>query len=429
MRTSPHGPESPARRSAAPGRRSPRPRRAPALIVAVLAALAALVPEAANRPAAAAARPPGPLVPASGFYVGAYSKHNDGYGQDREQQATTDLESRLGRRLHIDHHYYAWNDAFPSWREPWDIQNDRIPMISWNGENTDAIARGDYDGMISVRAQAVAMLNTPVFIRWFWEMDGNKKAGFISSPTSYVKAWRHIHDAFIAAGATNVAWVWCPNASAFEDGEAQAYYPGASYVDWVCADGYNFAPNRPGDQWETFGQIFSGFYAAATRLNKPLMIGETGVLERSAGEKATWFRQAADWVTAHPAIAAVVYFNADSTNNGINYNWRVDTAPQSFEGFRALFSGPAPVPPADPVPSAAPDPDAPPEPLPDAPPPAAPRTSRPRGPAAPGADQTVADVAAGPAAATPGGRMPSPRLTWVLQLLRQLDAASVATQS
>ena len=60
-----------------------------------------------------------------------------------EQQAITDLESRLGRRLHIDHHYYSWTDVFPSWREPWDIQNDRIPMISWNGENTDAIARGD----------------------------------------------------------------------------------------------------------------------------------------------------------------------------------------------------------------------------------------------------------------------------------------------
>src|SRR5207302_1992235 len=162
---------------------------------------------------------------------------------------------------------------------------------------TEAIARGDFDGMISARAQAVAMLNTPVFIRWFWEMDGNKKAGFISNPASYVKAWRHIHDIFVAAGATNVAWVWCPNAAA-------------------C----------------------------------------------NAGDKAAWFRQAGDWVAAHPAIAALVYFNADSTNNGISYNWRVDTAPQSFEGFRYLFSGPAPVPPTDPVPSAAPDPAAP-EPL------------------------------------------------------------------
>src|SRR5207302_8422022 len=115
----------------------------------------------------------GPLVPASGCYVGAYSKNAGGCGQDREQQAITDLESRLGRRLHIDHHYYSWNDVFPSWREQWDIDNDRIPMISWNGENADAIGRGAWDGLISSRAQAVAMLNVPVFIRWFWELAGN----------------------------------------------------------------------------------------------------------------------------------------------------------------------------------------------------------------------------------------------------------------
>src|SRR3954454_11408964 len=197
MRTSPPGSRTP--RLAAPARLA-RPWRA---LVLALLAVAALVPAAATPPASAAGRPAGKLVPASGFYVGAYSKHADGYGQDREQQATTDLEARLGRRLHIDHHYYSWTDVFPSWREPGDIENERIPMISWNGETTDAINKGDWDGLISSRAQAIAQLNTPVFIRWFWEMDGNKKQGFISSPPSYQKAWRHIHDIFVAAGATN----------------------------------------------------------------------------------------------------------------------------------------------------------------------------------------------------------------------------------
>ena len=44
------------------------------------------------------------------------------------------------------------------------------------------------------------------------------------------------------------------------------------------------------------------------------MLGEFGVLERKPGEKEQWFRQAHDWIAAHPAIAAVVYFNADSTD-------------------------------------------------------------------------------------------------------------------
>jgi hypothetical protein len=275
------------------------------------------------------------------------------------------------------------------------------------------------------------MLNTPVFIRWFWEMDGNKKQGFISSPSSYQKAWRHIHDIFVAAGAKNAVWTWCPNASAFDDGSALPYYPGGASVDWICADGYNFAPNRPGDTWETFGQIFNGFYTAGTKLGKPLMVGEFGAVERSAGEKATWFRQAHDWIAAHPAIAAVVYFNTDTTNNGIAYNWRVDSSPASFEGFRFLFTGPAPVPPSpsDTVAEEPPPPDPYPLGVPTDGPAATPtpKQSRPRSgttPATPAADGATATAGS---AAGGANRRPSPRLTWMLQLLRQLDAASVAT--
>jgi hypothetical protein len=429
MRTSPH----PSRSAAVAARPVPaRVARSWRALVLAVVALAAVAPAVAPAPASAAGRPGGPLVPATGFYVGAYTKNAGGYGQDREQQATTDLESRLGRRLHIDHHYYSWSDVFPSGREQWDIDNQRIPMISWNGENTDAIARGEWDGLISARAQAVAALNTPVFIRWFWEMDGNKKAGFISSPASYQKAWRHIHDIFAAAGATNAVWVWCPNASAFDDGDALAYYPGGAYVDWVGADGYNFAPNRPGDTWESLGQIFNGFYTAATKLGKPLMLGEFGALERNAGEKATWFRQAHDWIASHPAIAAAVYFNADSTNNGIAYNWRVDTSPASFEGFRYLFTGPAPVPPSpsETVATAPPPPDPDPATLPDSPPATTnPKATKARPGAAPANPAGTAAAGDGSAVAggTGAGRAPSVRLTWVLQLLRQLDAASVAT--
>ena len=399
-----------------------------ALVVA-LVALTTLLPPSPAPEAAAAARAPGPLVPTGGFYVGAYTKHIDGYGRQRAQEAMTDLEARLGRRLHVNHHFYSWTDVFPSWREPWDIENDRIPMISWNGENTDAIAAGEWDWMIASRAQSIAMLDTPVFIRWFWEMDGNKKQGYISSPPSYQKAWRRIHDIFRRAGATNAIWVWCPNASAFEAGKAMPYYPGAGYVDWTCGDGYNFNPVRPGDKWETFAEIYEGFYAHATKLGKPIMIGEFGVLERNPGEKERWFRQAHDWIAAHPAIAAVVYFNADSTTNGIYYDWRVDTSPSAFEGFRYLFTGTAPVrpstvpvagatagPPAAPAPPAAGEATA-----------ATPKPSKPKSSAVPAADPPPRASAAPPAPKSTAHREPSPRLTWVLELLRQLDAASVAT--
>jgi hypothetical protein len=249
-----------------------------------------------------------------------------------------------------------------------------------------------------------------------------------------VAAWRHIHDIFAAGNATNAVWVWCPNASAFDD-VAMSYYPGDAYVDWVCADGYNFAPNRPNDRWRSFGEIFDHFYAAGTKLRKPMMIGETGVLEREPDEKAQWFHDAHDAIAARfPAIAALVYFNADSTEKGVYYQWSVDTSPSAFEGFRYLFSGPAPIPAADsagPAPAGSEPPGVPglssAEPVPGS---ATPKMARPKPPASPSppaipglATPALSTGTAEAKTVRAGGvaKRPSARMTWVLQLLRQLQ--------
>src|SRR5947208_885142 len=73
-------------------------------------------------------------------------------------------------------------------------------------------------------------------------------------------------------GADNVRWVWCPNAWAFNDGTAQQFYPGDDFVDWTCADGYNWAPGRPRGQYPPFMDIFQGFYGWASLKNKPIMV-------------------------------------------------------------------------------------------------------------------------------------------------------------
>ena len=143
-------------------------------------------------------------------------------------------------------------------------------MISWNGKGvtTRSIAAGHYDKLVRERARATRALGQPVLIRWFWEMDGKKKADFAGTPGQYVAAWRHVVRTFRSEGAENVSWVWCPNASAFNDGEAQKFYPGDDFVDWTCADGYNWAPGRPGDGYRPFPDIFAGFYAWASLHDK-----------------------------------------------------------------------------------------------------------------------------------------------------------------
>jgi hypothetical protein len=271
--------------------------------------------------------------PVTGVLLGA-STSTEIRSLAAEKSAVEGLEHSLGRTLDIDHNFYTWDDAFPTEAERWDLQSGRIPMISWNGKpvTTTTIAAGQYDALIKQRARATKALGQPVLIRWFWEMDGNKKAEFAGTPEEYIAAWQHIVTVFRREGADNVSWVWCPNASAFNDGEAQKFYPGDDFVDWTCADGYNWAPGRAGDEYRSFKDIFGGFYGWAALQNKPIMVGEFGVQERNPGDKAQWITDARESIkTDFPLLRALVYFNANK-----DYDWRLGTSDSAVEAFRQM---------------------------------------------------------------------------------------------
>jgi uncharacterized protein YfaP (DUF2135 family) len=318
---------------------------------------------------AASARPTGRLVPESGALLGLWAKPRDGsYSRASQEARWRELEAAAGRTFDVAQSYYPWETPFPTWREPWHIAAGRIPLISWNGTFTSEIASGAHDALIRERADAVKALGAPVFLRWFWEMDGRKKADWAQSPTDYIAAWRHIHAIFAERGATNAVWVWCPNASAFASGEAPQWYPGDAYVDWVCGDGYNWAPGRAGDDWRPLAQIFRAFHAWGMAQGKPMMIGETGVQERDPGEKPAWFAQAlAQLQTDLPGVAAVVYFDSDNP-----YPWWLDSSPESLAAFAAVARDPyldpraaAPAPAPTPTPEVTPEPAPTPTPAPE----------------------------------------------------------------
>jgi glycosyl hydrolase family 26 len=255
-----------------------------------------------------------------------------------EKSAVEDLERRIGRTLDINHNFYVFDEPFPTDAERWDLEVGRIPMISWNGKGvtTQAIAAGRYDDLIKQRARETKALGRPVLIRWFWEMDGNKKAEYAGTPEEYVAAWKHIVTTFRKEGTDNVRWVWCPNASAFNTGEAQEFYPGDDFVDWTCADGYNWAPGRLGDDYRSFKDIFGGFYGWATLHNKPIMVGEFGVQERNTAEKAEWITTAREAIkTDFPRLKAIVYFNANK-----DYDWRLTTSDSALEAFKQMANDP-----------------------------------------------------------------------------------------
>src|SRR3954451_6933871 len=161
-------------------------------------------------------------------------------------------------------------------------QHGAIPFFSWSSQSipwaasepdfqlSDVIS-GTYDSYIRSFASAAKAWGHPFFLRFNWEMNGTwfvwSERANGNQPGEYVTAWRHVHDIFTSVGANNASWVWCP----YVDPNSRllplaSQYPGDSYVDWTCLDGFNWGTNpaatTPG--WRSFDRIFSTTYHQIT---------------------------------------------------------------------------------------------------------------------------------------------------------------------
>lgn len=129
-----------------------------------------------------------------------------------------------------------------------------------------------------------------------------------------------------------------PERVGLRDRRAQRYYPGDDYVDWICADGYNWAPVRPRARWTHFSDTFAVWYRWAAARKKPLMVGETGAMERRAGERAASIDRLRADLRRMPAIGALVYFD---TWDRRGYDWRLRTSEGARAAWRRLALDPA----------------------------------------------------------------------------------------
>ncbi len=117
-------------------------------------------------------------------------------------------------------------------------------------------------------------------------------------PSGFTSAWSHIRALFRRAGATNVAFVWCPGLAGVDP---RPYFPGADEVDWIGVDGYD----RDGAQ--TFASLFTPYYRTWVGEGKPMMVAETG----SAGAaQPSFIDSIGTGAPALPAVKAVAYFDA-----------------------------------------------------------------------------------------------------------------------
>jgi hypothetical protein len=276
-----------------------------------------------------------PAPPASGAYFGAWVGPGV-FTQANEVSAVQDLQNRLGRKLAIVHTYLKWQAPFPTRSDLTFLSQGSMLLISWAGTDTSQVASGADDSWIRTRARQVKALGKPVFLEWRWEMDRPNLRSQVHSGAGYVAAWDHIRAVFAAVGVQNAAWVWCPTANGFADGQAAAFYPGSSEVDWICADAYPAYGSTA-----SFASTVTAFLSWASHYAKPVMIGEFGVPESDgASQRARWLRAAGRVVQADRQIKALLYFDANPAGQGPQGSYSLAGDAAALSAFRAIAAQP-----------------------------------------------------------------------------------------
>jgi endoglucanase len=249
--------------------------------------------------------------------------------------------------LHFSNWIESWGNAFSFTAAAItaDAAAGAKTMMTWGpNDSCPNILTGKYDAYLHTWAQAAKADGRKFFLRmaheangsWYpWSYGGSNPA---STPAQFAAMWKHVHDIFTQEGATNVEWVWCPNA-ATGGGivDFTPAYPGDAYVDDVGLDGYNFGTSQAGGSWITFSAELQHSYDLVEALTKkPLIICETASTELG-GNKAQWITDAfeTDIPTSMPGIVGVIWFNENKETD-----WGVQSSAASLAAFKAVVADP-----------------------------------------------------------------------------------------
>lgn len=267
------------------------------------------------------------LEPASGAWLGLF------YGAGSISQTS----AKLGRTPRIHLRYYSWADDWTGDTTKADLAAGLIPLVNWEPSKIAfaRIADGSQDGLITARANAAKALGKKFFLDFAAEMNGDEAWSGNNAPL-YVSTYRHIHDLFVAAGATNVVWAWCPNVTDTHGGNATTmdYYPGDAYVDWTGVDGYNWG-TRNNTGWQSFEQVFQNIYPLLAAKKKPVLIGEMASCP-TGGDKAKWIDGIVPTLRrTYPLIKGIVWFDINK-----ECDWRISSSPESERAFIRMINDP-----------------------------------------------------------------------------------------
>jgi hypothetical protein len=267
------------------------------------------------------------LAPETGALLGIF------YGD--ESIAATG--AKIGRVPPLHLTYYAFEDDWTEGITQEDLQAERIPFVNWElyGTELSDIVAGAYDDMLAARAAAAAALGEKLFVDFGAEMNGDWSpwggAQNGQSADLYLAAYRRVHEAMVAGGATNLIWAWCPNVTDEPRtawNAAMNYYPGDDYVDWTCVDGYNWGG-------QSFREVFQDIYPTLAAVGKPIMIGEMSCAEQG-DDKGAWIDQMVPTLKSEfPMIKGLIWFDIDKEED-----WRISSSAGAEAAFARMAMDP-----------------------------------------------------------------------------------------
>jgi hypothetical protein len=186
-------------------------------------------------------------------------------------------------------------------------------------------------------------------IRLMWEPDsGIYSSDDLTSAANYAALWRDAYTAMASVTGANFQWAWYWGAN-FDAVTNATAYPGNSYVNYVTFDFYdqswdgscsipyngsNFTAAQESCLWSgDFDGVLSGLASFASAHDKPIGIGEFGVIDRSdghgGGDDPTFLNRFSAWMSSNN-VAWASYFNFNSGGNAILADY-----PNSLAAYKA----------------------------------------------------------------------------------------------
>ena len=309
-------------------------------------------PTAAPLPTASIAPPPTGV--ATGVFIDGAPLGKPGLS------AWDSWTNKVGKRTAYIMWYADWSSTFQGYAVTDAYGRGSVPIITWEMKNRRAnisyadVLGGKWNKYIDTWAKAAKANGNQFFLRFGHEMNGDwygwggaRNGASLAATQQFIATWRYVRNRFTAAGATNVTWVWCVNNESVPNAEwnaPEAYYPGDAYVDWTCADGYNWGTSQTvassgwDSHWQSFDEVFSSVYQRVTAIapSKPFMIGEFASTE-VGGNKAAWITDAAARMkSSYPQLRAFAWFNMNKETD-----WRVESSTASLNAFKTAFGADA----------------------------------------------------------------------------------------